>query len=169
MVSLQTFLLDLGSYTDRKGRRFALMLPMIGVICRCLIFIIQQITSLPLEVTIIGTLLDGIGGTSNVLRVTVYAYIADEAEVWNFNRSEKILLADTFYTFLQAGLQVAMGYMIQAVGFTWPFVMLIGIHVINLLYTIFLLPESRPKTVSQVKSSTMILESFKVSAIAQTS
>ena len=149
-----------GSYTDRRGRRLALILPTVGIILRCLIFILQQVANLPLWVTVVGTTLDGLSGTSSIHLSTCYAYIADTVSVES--RSRHIIIADVVANVLQGGFQLGLGYMIKAIGYMWPFVVLVGLHTINLIYIICFVPESRSATAGKAVTPYMIVESFKV-------
>ena len=153
-----------GSCTDRVGRKGALLLPPIGQILRCLVFILQQPTGFPLEFILVGGLLEGLTGAKVAMVSTCYAYLVDL--VGSGRRSFRIVIADMVFGVTTAVLQLAQGYLIQLLGLTYPYVLIIVLHSVNLLYVVFGVPHSKPMGTSDKKISlSIITEPVKVSML----
>ena len=131
------------------------------MILRCAVFILQQALRLPLEVTLVGTSLDGLSGTDTIMLSTCFAYISDTVSLER--RSYRIMVMVIASRFLDGSFQLAMGYMITGLGYLWPFVFLLVLHTLNLVYILFFVPESRvPSDDKAGFSPYLIIESFKV-------
>ena len=108
-----------------------------------------------------GTCLDGLSGTASIMLSTCYAYISDTVSLER--RSYRIMVMEIVSNFLQGGFQLAMGYMITGLGYLWPFVFLLVLHTLNLVYILFFVTESRvPSDDKAGFSPYLIFESFKV-------
>ena len=146
---------------DNLGRKPALLISLVGTIFRNLVVILQQALGLPLEVISLGYLAGTLTGGIGTFLTACYSYYADTIprEKLGF----RMTIADVFYGLVLAAMSVSMGYMIQYWGFLWPFVVVVGGHLINLVYIIFFVPESRKtQTSKQSVSLKYIFTSLKV-------
>ena len=79
----------------------------------------------------------------------------------------RVITADLVYGLSLALMQVAMGYLIQGLGFVYPYIIVMTGFLVNLLYVVFFVPESKKATTDKKSiSPKYILESFKVSLAA---
>ena len=152
-----------GSFTDRIGRRIGLILPTVSAILRCLVFTLPQMTSsLPLEFTYLGSLLDGLTGSDVIMVGTCYAYLSDVTSVER--RSFRILLAELVQNAFKGVIHLGTGYAIAALGFLYPYLILMAFHIVNLVYIVFFVPETRIKVPNQqIISKQLIIQPFRVS------
>ena len=147
---------------DNLGRKPALLISLVGTIFRNLFFILQQALGLPLEVISLGYLAGTLTGGLSTFLTACFAYYADTVpgEKLGF----RLTIADVVFGLMLAAMSVLVGFMIQYWGFLWPFVVVEGGHLINLVYIIFFVPESRKtQTSKNPVSLRYIVTSLKVS------
>lgn len=146
---------------DQMGRRPALIIPLIGIIIKTLVYIIQQLFSLPLELLFLGSIVETLCGGATTFLSASFAFYADTVPVEN--RGKRLSIADVSFGISFSLMSFAIGLMIESWGFFWPYLVILGGHTINLLYVCFCVPESKTKTTNKIPvSARYIWESFKV-------
>ncbi len=143
--------LVLGPISDIKGRKFALILPLIGSSIMSLIFILTETLNWPYAVAIVALFMNGILGSAALLFTAAFSYIGDVS-----SREDTVMrmaILDTVYTLASAVAMIYMGYIINGLGFAYAFLFLIGLNILNMLYVIFIMPESI-KNIKDLKEMT---------------
>ena len=151
------------SYTDTHGRILGLALPCLGGFIRALSYVIVERYNLSISFLLIGNLADGFCGYHLTFVATSYAYLADVVEA--DARSFRFTLMNSGSALAGALSLVAVGHMIQGLGWLLSFSLCAAIYVSSLMYIILLLPETVVKTnkdVSMWRKCKDSLETFKV-------
>lgn len=130
----------LSAYSEHRGRKFVMMLPLIGAFLRVVTCFVVFIIDLPIAVLIVGAVLDGMLGMSCTMLMLCFSYLADITD--RSQRSLRVVLLE-----LCAGLafivsNLGIGYAIFYLGYTWTFAIIIGIIVLNFVYVACFLEES---------------------------
>ncbi len=132
--------LVIGPISNVKGRKCALVLPLIGSFAMYLVFTLILVLDLPYTLSLIGAFINGICGAQALMFTAAFSYIADVS-----NKEDTVMrmtILDTVYTLASAVAMVYMGYIIKALDFVYPFIILIALICLNMLYVIFIMPES---------------------------
>ncbi len=132
--------LVLGPISDLKGRKLILVLPLIGNSVMNIIFILIQLLNWPYGVSIFASIVNGLSGSTALMYTVAFSYIADVS-----NKEDTVMrmtILDTVYTLASAVAMVYMGYIIEALGFVYPYVVLIALNILNILYVTCVMPES---------------------------
>ena len=146
---------------DQIGRKPALILSLSGLVLRTFIYILQIIFHLPLEVVLLSGFIEAATGGLSTLMAACYAVISDSNSAENRSKRMAIIDMVTFVGFAIGSFSI--GLMIQNLGFLWPFVVVMGAHILCLLYVIFLTPETGHKdTTRDAISPKYIIDLFKV-------
>ena len=155
LVSLTAFLMTaistilMGPLTDRFGRRFAIASVNFGSMISSLLMMIIVYRDLDLYYFIAANLMSSMLGGFGVLFAATYAYIADISS--HQTRSLRIGILELMIYISSALTRVLGGIWLSEVdcnftSLTWaPFIC----FMLNLLYTLFLLPESVCKVQTQ--------------------
>ncbi|XP_045161917.2 proton-coupled folate transporter-like isoform X2 [Mercenaria mercenaria] len=139
-----------GSYTDKFGRKFLMIIAMTGALLRVLICVLGVYSSMNLYLFGIVFGVEGICGQAFALLLASYAYVSDITH--RKNRAIGIVLNEAC---VGLGISVSTligGYFLQAYGFKSPLLVSAGLLVVAILITVFLLPESYPKEKRRVSS-----------------
>ena len=151
----------LGPYTDKGGRKIAILLPIIGSILRCVVTIIMMAFKLPIQLLFLATFMEGIFGSVSTLLMASFAYIADIST--KEQRAFRILVLESSLCVGIILSNIAMGYMIKMTGFMYPFIVIITLYIVCFIYGIFLQetvsksPHARLFTTANIKNSFMVL------------
>ncbi len=136
-------LLVIGSYSDRLGRKLALITPCIGSITGILVQMAIVYFDLPVWVFLFGVVEYLFGGLYTIV-TGCFAYIADT--VPQEKRALRMTILDAIVFFMAAVGNIIVGYMIQWMGYFYPYIYCLVGKIITLLYAIFFIPESlQPK------------------------
>ena len=114
-----TFLL--GPCSDQIGRKIALILPPVGGCLKAVIFIIISNYNLNYYYLVVGSFIEGIFGAFPLFFTACISYIADLTEVRD--RSLWLCVIDVTIGLSIVLTNVAGGYIITLMGFTWMFLM----------------------------------------------
>lgn len=129
----------IGSYSDRLGRKIALITPCFGSICGILLQMAIVYFDLPVWVFLFGVVEYLFGGLYAVF-TGCFAYIADT--VPQEKRALRMTILDATVFFMAAAGNLVVGYMIQWMGYFYPYIFCLVGKIITLLYGIFFIPES---------------------------
>ena len=132
--------IQLGAYSDKMGRKLTLLSPLAGGIIRCLLSVVVIQLKLPLAALSIGYFVEGCLGGVSTLVAGCFSYIADITT--HQERSMRIFILEVSLGVGVVTSEVAVGYLIRELGFMYPIVILGSLHVLNILYVIFVLEES---------------------------
>ncbi|CAH1778808.1 unnamed protein product [Owenia fusiformis] len=133
----------LGSYSDKKGRKICLILPIIGETFRSLTVALVVIFHLPLPLLLVGTFVSGSTGSFLTALAGCNAYITDTTSI--NGRTIRLVIMTAVLGVGQALAYIGTGYLVQISGFLYPFIGIVVILLLSLLYTVFLVPETVPK------------------------
>lgn len=126
--------------TDVVGRKFGLVLPMIGGLIRGIIYLHVVIYQLPLEWLCVGEFLDGFLGEHTVFQGSICAYASD------INHSDhfvmKFLITNSIISISASIGELVTGFTIEYFGFFYTLMLPVAAYFLALLYTLLLLPES---------------------------
>ncbi len=126
----------LGAYSDKAGRKIAIIPPLLGGIIRTILVMITMAFNLPVWVLPISTALEGLSGGPGALLTGCYAYSADLSD--RDHRLIRILIVDIS---MQLGTTigvVSVGFLINSLGFVYPTAIFLGILLLLFVYAIFL-------------------------------
>ncbi|KAL8619698.1 hypothetical protein ACOMHN_025784 [Nucella lapillus] len=138
-----TVVLFLGSFGDKVGRKFPIMLPIIGAIIHALASLLNALFPYaPLSLLLIGLLLNGICGGIIATLMAVFSYITHIAEPESKTMrigivESMIFMAGTFGVFIS-------GVMLDNTSFTFVFGLGAGLQCLALVYVVVWLEDIRP-------------------------
>ena len=135
--------LIIGGWSDRVGRRFPILLALGGYAFCAGCTLAVAYWELSLAVLIAGAAVEGLFGGYPTILLAVYAYTSDISK--QEHRTVRLMLLMTVELVGGAGMQILGGYMLKARGVFPTECIVLGGHCLNLLYTGFLLAESRGK------------------------
>ena len=130
----------LGSYSDKAGRKYALIPPVLGDSACTILIICTVAFRLPTWVLIFSSFLTGLGGNFQTLLLGCFSYVADITEPKD--RAFRITVVEMIMFGCGIFSYVGIGYWIQTVGFLWPYVGILGGKLVILLLLLFLVPET---------------------------
>jgi PCFT/HCP family folate transporter-like MFS transporter 1/3 len=134
------FTLLYGAYSDVVGRRPILLLPSIFGTIKFIINALVIYFNLPLYIFVVSACLETMGGGFYTLSLGVYAYLADSTTAEKLGL--RLAIVDAILT-LSFGLsQVGLGFSIRHLGYFYAYLILAGFVLINLIYTVFFVPET---------------------------
>ena len=153
--------LMLASYSDMAGRKVALIVSIIGSILKCIIIFIGIWSNLHLAFMCIGIFLEGLLGGGVLFYTAAFSYITDISS--KEDRAIRIIILEFCAAIAILVSQISVGYLIAAIGFMWPFLILTGILIMDLIYIQFILQEAMPQKADPSKASLFKLNNWKKS------
>lgn len=133
--------LFMGGWTDKVGRRPALIMPLLGSALDAAVVLTVMYAKLPVYCLFIGSFIHGVCGYYTTILLACLAYIADTTERGHFAFRLGILEAIVFVGGMVA--QLTSGFWIEKLGFTAPYWFIFGCEVFALIYAAVLVPESK--------------------------
>ncbi len=133
----------LGPYSDKAGRKKAMIPPLIGGTLRTCVGFIVVSFNLPLEFFLIGTLGEGLTGGPFTMMMSSLAYMADVTT--KRQRPLHLLAIEIFSGLGTLAANVSVGYMIAGLGFKFPYIVILSIFFLTSVYVICFLPETVDK------------------------
>ncbi|XP_074648093.1 proton-coupled folate transporter-like [Tubulanus polymorphus] len=130
----------LGSYSDRAGRRIAFIVPSVFTLLKFILNAFVIYFKLPVYVLVLAAGLDGFGGSIAAMFMVAFIYISDITSP--MERAIRITILEGLIMFSMAVSQLGLGYWIDASGFLYPYLALIGLLILNLIYIVFFVPET---------------------------
>lgn len=138
----------MGSYSDTRGRKIALIAPVIGGLLRGIAALIICFFNMDLEYLYGAGLLEGLFGGTSVFSTAMFAYIADVSRIKS--RSWRMLVLMLVQALGIGVAEVTAGYMITYLGFVYPFLMILCIYAACLLFVILYIQETVNKQENRV-------------------
>lgn len=132
------------AYSDQRGRKIAIVLPLVGSLVFTLSFLAVSFFELDVYLLIGASLASSLFGGIGTFLGGCFAYIADMCE----NGKQKTLRmagVDMVIGLLSGVASLLTGYFLQAAGFNWPFLTSAICQFLTLLYALFVLEESVKK------------------------
>ncbi len=143
IVPLIISTLLLGPLSDRKGRKVCIIPPMSGSFIKAILIICVVYRVLPLECLIVGAVAEGISGGIGAAITGCFAYMADLS--LHEERLYRIMTVEILVGISNATALLSLGYLIQALGFVGPILIISCLHFLCLIYSLFL-PETLQST-----------------------
>ncbi|XP_071399500.1 lysosomal proton-coupled steroid conjugate and bile acid symporter SLC46A3 isoform X1 [Centroberyx affinis] len=133
--------LVLVAYSDRRGRKITIILPLIGTLIYTLSFLTVSYFELNLYLLIGASLASSLFGGIGTFLGGCFAYIADLCED---GRQKTLRMAgvDMVIGLLSGVASLSTGYFLRAAGFNWPFITSALCQCFILLYAVFILEET---------------------------
>ena len=128
-----------GSYSDKLGRRIALISPAIGSILSIIVQLAIVYFDLPVWCFLLGVV-EYLGGGFYVIITGAFAYLADT--VPKEKRAMRMTILDAIILGNAALGNVIVGYMIDIMGFFYPYVFCLIGKMLTLIYGVFFIPET---------------------------
>ena len=130
----------LGPYSDKAGRKYAIVIPLVGTLIYSAVCLVVTKFTLPVWYLIIGNFIDGLGGRYIVLLIGCFSYIADITP--KDDRQFRITIVELIM-FLSAVVgPVGVGYWIQKADYFWPITASAAAFALNVLYSLLCIPET---------------------------
>ncbi len=133
----------LGPYCDKAGRKKAMVPPLIGGTIRTLVGFLVVAFNLPVEFFFVGTIAEGLSGGPFTMMMASLSYMADVTT--KRQRPLHLLGIEICSGLGTTAANVAVGYMIQGLGFKFPYLIILGIFILTSIYVICFLPETIDK------------------------
>ena len=134
----------IGGWSDRVGRRLPILLALTGYAVEAATAMMTQYFSLPLEVLIAGSAVEGICGSYPTVLLAVYAHTADFSTPQQ--RTPRLLVLALLEYGGVAVCALVSGIMLKKYGVFWTECLVLGGHIVSILYTLLLLEDSRGST-----------------------
>ncbi|XP_017572587.1 solute carrier family 46 member 3 isoform X2 [Pygocentrus nattereri] len=134
--------LILVAYSDQRGRKITIILPLIGSLVYCLSFLAISIFELNLYLLIAASFVSALFGGIGTMLGGCFSYVVDLCEDGK-QKTLRIAGLDMVFGLVSGVALVCTGYFLRVAGFNWPFFTAAVCHLVNLLYAVFLLEESR--------------------------
>ncbi|KAK3521993.1 hypothetical protein QTP70_020604 [Hemibagrus guttatus] len=134
--------LVLVAYSDQRGRKITIILPLIGSLVYCLCFLAVSIFELNLYLLIVASIVSSFFGGIGTMLGGCFSYVAD---LFEDGKQKMLRMAglDMMLGLLSGVALISTGYFLHATGFNWPFFTAAMFHLLNLVYAVLILEESR--------------------------
>ncbi|XP_029626229.1 solute carrier family 46 member 3 [Salmo trutta] len=141
MIPSLAVTLILVAYSDQRGRKITIILPLIGSLFYALSFLAVSFFELDLYLLIVSTFISALFGGSGTFLGGCFSYIADLCEDGQ-QKTLRMAGVDMVIGLLSGVASLSTGYFLQAAGFNWPFFTSALFQCFNLLYAVFILEET---------------------------
>ncbi|KAI4877749.1 hypothetical protein NFI96_016179 [Prochilodus magdalenae] len=130
------------SYSDYRGRKVAMVPPLMGDFLFTLSYCVVSWFSLSLGYLLAAAFLAGLLGGPNTLIGGCFSYVADRCqEELAGKKTVQMARLDAVLGALSGVGSLCTGFFIRAAGFSWPFFTASMLHLLNLLYVLIVLEE----------------------------
>lgn len=150
--------LILVSYGDQHGRKASLLLPSIGSLLTISAYCSVSFFDLPLEILYLSAVFSGFLGGFATFIGGCFSYIADIAKDVQ-KKNVRIAFIDMILGVSSGVAGITSGYIIRALGFKWSFALPAFLHILNILYILFILEETVKR--SEFQQNVLSKEGFK--------
>ncbi|KAJ8342526.1 hypothetical protein SKAU_G00324540 [Synaphobranchus kaupii] len=141
MIPSLVVTLLLVAYSDHRGRKITIVLPLVGSLVYAVSFLAISFFQLNLYLLVVSNFVSSLFGGVGTLLGGCFAYIADLCED-SKQRTLRMAGVDMVIGLLSGVASLSTGYFLRAAGFNWPFVTSTLIQCANLLYVVFVLEET---------------------------
>ncbi|KAM6985193.1 lysosomal proton-coupled steroid conjugate and bile acid symporter SLC46A3 [Aplochiton taeniatus] len=141
LIPSLTVTLLLVAYSDRRGRKITIVLPLVGSLLYTLSFLVVSFFQLNLYLLIGASLLSSLFGGVGTFLGGCFSYIADLCEDGQ-QKTLRMAGVDMTIGLLSGVASISTGYFLRAAGFNWPFLTSALFQCLNLLYALFILEET---------------------------
>ncbi|XP_046906378.1 solute carrier family 46 member 3 [Hypomesus transpacificus] len=141
MIPSLVVTLILVTYSDRRGRKVAIVMPLIGSLIYTLSFLAVSFFELNLYLLIGSSLVSALFGGSGTFLGGCFSYIADLCEDGQ-QKTLRMGAIDMVIGLLSGVASLSTGYFLRAAGFNWPFCVSAVFQCFNLLYAVVVLEET---------------------------
>lgn len=131
-----TILLALGS--DRLGRRFAIVPPMVGIFVKILIFTAVVLTNSSIYWFLLGDFIGGCSGSIHSITVACLAFVADRTP--SDRRMFRMLVIDLCLMVPTVVAPIVNGAVIVKYGYAYPLIFTVALSTLNLIYVVLFFP-----------------------------
>ncbi|XP_029555267.1 solute carrier family 46 member 3 isoform X1 [Salmo trutta] len=129
------------AYSDQRGRKITIILPLIGSLFYALSFLAVSFFELNLYLLIVASFVSALFGGSGTFLGGCFSYIADLCEDGQ-QKTLRMAGVDMVIGLLSGVASLSTGYFLRAAGFNWPFFTSALFLCFNLLYAVFVLEET---------------------------
>uniref|UniRef100_A0A667Z6Q1 Solute carrier family 46 member 3 n=1 Tax=Myripristis murdjan TaxID=586833 RepID=A0A667Z6Q1_9TELE len=133
--------LILVSYSDKRGRKITIIMPLIGTLVYNISFLAVSVFELNVYLLIGASLASSMFGGLGTFLGGCFAYIADLCEDGN-QKTLRMAGLDMVIGLLSGVASLSTGYFVRAAGFNWPFLTSVLCVFLVLLYAVFILEET---------------------------
>uniref|UniRef100_A0A3P8XWS2 Solute carrier family 46 member 3 n=1 Tax=Esox lucius TaxID=8010 RepID=A0A3P8XWS2_ESOLU len=141
MIPSVAVTLILVSYSDQRGRKITIVLPLIGSLVYALSFLAVSFFELNVYLLIVSSFVSALFGGLGTFLGGCFSYVADLCEDGQ-QKTLRMAGVDMVIGLLSGLASISTGYFLQAAGFNWPLFTVAILHCVNLLYAVFVLEES---------------------------
>ncbi|XP_072515390.1 lysosomal proton-coupled steroid conjugate and bile acid symporter SLC46A3 [Salminus brasiliensis] len=134
--------LILVAYSDQRGRKITIIMPLIGSLVYCLSFLAVSFFELNLYLLIAAAFISALFGGIGTMLGGCFSYVADLCED-DKQKTLRMAGVDMVIGLFSGMSLIASGYFLKETGFNWPLFTAAMVQLVNLLYAVFLLGESR--------------------------
>lgn len=142
MIPSLIMTLLLVAYSDQRGRKITIIMPLIGSLIYTLSFLAVSFFELNLYLLIAASFVSALFGGIGTMLGGCFSYVADLC-VDDKQKTLRMAVVDMMIGLLAGVASISTGYFLHASGFNWPFFTSALFQVVNLLYAIFILEETR--------------------------
>ncbi|XP_061106353.1 lysosomal proton-coupled steroid conjugate and bile acid symporter SLC46A3 [Conger conger] len=128
------------SFSDRCGRKLAIVTPLVGDFQFALTYFLVSHFSLDLNLVLASAFVMGLTGGPTTLIGGSFAYVADVCS--SGQKTVRMAALDMLLGVLCGLASFCTGFFIRAAGFSWPFLTAALLHLLNLAYVLCLLGET---------------------------
>ena len=132
-----------GSLSDTKGRKLILIVSLVGSVIKILTLLTVSVLKISYWVLLFGHVIDGVTGSYQTLLTGCFAYGADISKTEK--RTLKVALLESCLGVAGAVGTISTGYITDRLGYSYTFSTLFGFGLLNLFYTICILPRATHK------------------------
>ncbi|XP_051973593.1 solute carrier family 46 member 3-like isoform X1 [Xyrauchen texanus] len=130
------------AYSDQRGRKITIIMPLIGSLIYTLSLLAVSFFELNLYLLIAASFVSALFGGIGTMLGGCFSYVADLCEDGK-QKTLRMATVDMVIGLLAGVASISTGYFLRASGFNWPFFTSAIFQVVNLLYAIFILEETK--------------------------
>lgn len=139
--------LTLVAYSDRGGRKIAIIMPLIGALIYSLALLMVSVLELNIYLLIGFQIFRALFGNIGTFLGGCFAYVTDLCEN-DHQKTIRMATVDMMIGLSSGVASLITGYFLRAAGFNWPFLTAGLCQFVCLLYAIFILEETVKKVPS---------------------
>ncbi|KAJ3589560.1 hypothetical protein NHX12_010405 [Muraenolepis orangiensis] len=137
--------LVLVAYSDQRGRKVTIIMPLIGGLIYCLSFLTVSFFELNIYLLVGASFASSLFGGVGTFLGGCFAYVADLCEDGR-QKTLRMATVDMVIGLFSGVASLSTGYFLRAAGFNWPILTSAFCQILTLLYAVFLLEETVKRT-----------------------